>query len=185
MKALVIDTETGGINDRKHSILSIAGVLWELNKEPLPLFNFYVREPEVIITEDAFNVNGITKKIIKQQGIKPSFAVKVIRFALEVFDKKPVRLIGHNIGFDVGFLKRLYNFTDFKYEEDFSKHVIDTSSILSFFMLGNHLPEKSPCSDLLFKYCKVEIPKFDRHTAKGDAIATAKSMNTLIEYFKK
>lgn len=184
-KYLVIDTETGGFDPLSDSLLSIAGVLWEPMKEPVKLFSFYVKEPKIVLMPEALAVNKIEIQDIIKSGYNPDQAVFEIRSAIrEHFgkDDKPM-LAGHNIQFDISFLNRLYRMANTEWSSDFSHRSFDTSSILTFLMCGGHIPYGSPKSDFLFEFCGIEVPEEHRHTALGDAIATAQSLNVLIEKF--
>ena len=55
---LVVDTETGGLNCKKNSILSMAGVIWKPRGEISKLFDFYIKEPELNVEERALKVNN-------------------------------------------------------------------------------------------------------------------------------
>lgn len=184
-KYLVIDTETGGLDPLEHSLLSIAGVLWVPGQEPKPLFNLYIKEPKIVAEAEALAVNKVEVQEIIQHGYTPDQAVTCIRSHIrEQFGKDgKAMLAGHNIGFDISFLKRLYRFAQAEYSEDYSHRSLDTSSILSFLMCGGHMEFGSPKSDYLFDFCNVEVPDNLRHTAMGDAQATADSLNVLINKF--
>ncbi len=184
---LVIDTETGGLDPLKYSLLSIAGVVWEPGRTSVrDGFYFFVNEPELQVSDTALEINNIDVEKIKHSGYSPWEAVSEIRKTLNrVFgtDREPVRLAGHNVGFDIAFLKRLYRLSGADYSKDFSHRSMDTSSILAFLMCAGHVPFGSAKSDFLFEFCGVTIPENERHTAWGDAVATFKSLTVLTERF--
>ena len=185
---LVVDTETGGLDPKSHSILSIAGVAWQANKCLEPLFDFYICEEEIEVTKRALEVNKIDLEVVKEEGYGCYEAVREIKKALNKRfgdDRKPLTLIGHNIGFDVGFMKRLYNQAGQDYYVDFKDRALDTASILEFFMIAGEINGFRASADVLFKATGVEIEEKDRHTAKGDAIATAKAIDALISMLKE
>ena len=179
---MVVDTETGGLSSDRHSILSLAGVVWEPKQSIKLLFDFYIREEEVITTKRALEVNKIDLNTLKD-GLTPVDAVKTIKRSLDKHfghDRSPVTLVGHNISFDVGFIKRLYRFAQMDYYADFRDRAIDTASILSFFMIAGKIKGNRASADVLFEATDTKIEIEDRHTAKGDAIATAKAIDALI-----
>lgn len=180
---LVVDTETGGLNPYKNSILSCAGVLWKPGKMIKPIFNFYVREKNIVCEQKALEVNKIDLRDV-ENGLTPLQAVEEIRRSLnENFgkDRKSVTLVGHNIPFDVSFIKRMYRLAGNKnYSRDFHNRAIDTASILEFLILSGKVDAKRASADVLFESAGVKIKDVHRHTALGDAIATANAMENLI-----
>lgn len=191
-KWLVIDCETGGLDPSKHSLLSIAGIIWEPGKSPRILFDFFIKESLITIEPEAMEVNRIHLSGISRFGISPEQAIRKIKdiviHEFKLGDKLgyvKVPLAGHNVGFDIGFLKRLYRLTnkESEFSKLFSHQSLDTASILSFLMCSNHIQSKRPSSNFLFEYCKVTPPEEARHTALGDAMATANALNVLVEKF--
>jgi DNA polymerase III alpha subunit (gram-positive type) len=185
---LVVDTETGGLDPEKQSILSIAGVAWQANKCLEPLFDFYICEEEIETTKRALEVNKIDLEVVKEEGYGPYEAVKEIKKALNkrfTHDRKPIMLVGHNIAFDIGFIKRLYNQAGQDYYSDFKDRALDTATILEFFMIAGEIEGFRASADVLFKATGVEIDEKDRHTAKGDAVATAKAIDELVSILKE
>ena len=180
---LVVDTETGGLDPKKHSILSIAGVVWQPRKNIEPLFDFYICEDEIKTTKRAMEVNKINLETVEKEGYGCYEAVREIKKALNKrfgHDRKPLTLVGHNIAFDVGFMKRLYNKAGQDYYSDFRDRSLDTATILEFFMISGRINGYRASADVLFKATNTIIEEKDRHTAKGDAIATAKAIDTLV-----
>ena len=79
---LVVDTETGGLDPKKHSILSIAGVVWQPRKNIEPLFDFYICEDEIKTTKRAMEVNKINLDTVEEEGYGCYEAVREIKKAL-------------------------------------------------------------------------------------------------------
>ena len=107
---LVIDTETGGLDCNKHSLLSIAGVLWDPGSRVEPIFDFYVKELFVTAHKKALQVNKIDMNKV-WAGLQPYEAIVKIRSALDEHfgtNRKQIQLVGHNVAFDLGFIQRLY-----------------------------------------------------------------------------
>ena len=179
---LVVDTETGGLSAKNHSILSIAGVIWDPKKKIEPIFDFYVCEDKISYVDKALEVNKIDLKDV-EKGLKPADAVIEIKKALNKHfgpDRKPILLVGHNINFDISFIKRLYRLGGHNYYTDFRDRAIDTATILEFFMISGKIKGNRASADVLFEATNTKIEKKDRHTAKGDAIATAIAIDKLL-----
>lgn len=191
---LVIDTETGGLDPGKHSLLSIAGVIWGLETPPQTLFSFYVREDNLSIDPEALAVNKINLNEVVSKGLTPKEACLFIQQKLtlvlnpnsETFlPSEPLTVAGHNVGFDIAFLKRLFRLGNSDvYSKLFSHRSLDTASVLKFLQLMGHIPSGKVNSDILFQYCGVVVPEEHRHTALGDAVGTAASLDYLLKKFR-
>ena len=181
---LVVDTETGGLNCKKNSILSIAGVIWEPRGEISKLFDFYIKEPELNVEERALKVNKIDLKTIEDEGLTPIEAVRTIKSALNARfgpHRRPIQLVGHNVAFDLGFIERLYRLAEQDMYLDFRNRALDSCSILQFLMISGKIKGFRASADVLFESAGVKIAEKDRHTAFGDAFATAKSLDILLD----
>ena len=191
---LVIDTETGGLDPGKHSLLSVAGVIWGLETPPQTLFSFYVREYNLSIDPEALAVNNINLNEVVSKGLTPARACLEIQSKLVGFlnpntttflPQEPLTVAGHNVGFDIAFLKRLFRLGENNnYSKLFSHRSLDTASVLKFLQLMGHIPSGKVNSDILFQYCGVEVPLEYRHTALGDAVGTAASLDFLLKKFR-
>jgi len=189
---LVIDSETGGLDPGQHSLLSVAGVIWEPGKKIEELFNFYVREDPLCVIPEAIEVNNINLNKVLKEGLSPGIACQEIYVKIRnylgnsLINKIQLPIAGHNVGFDISFLKRLYRLSgiEYSYSDIFNHRSLDTASILRFLQLTNKAPTDKCSSDVLFKFCNVEVPLKQRHTAIGDALATAKSLEYLVSTMK-
>lgn len=185
-KFLVVDTETGGLDCDNHSLLSVAGISWEPNGEVVPVFDLYVKEDEINAIDKALKINKIDLNEVKEKGFSPSMAVARIRGRLDAhfgLKRRPIQLVAHNAPFDLGFLRRLYRLAGEDMSKDFRSRALDTCSILQFLMLSGKVEGYRASADTLFKAAGVEIEEKDRHTAFGDAYATAKSLNIILEKY--
>ena len=183
---LVIDTETGGLNCKKNSILSIAGVVWQPRGGITKLFDLYIKEPDMNVEEKALKINKIDLNVVNEQGYSPFEAVRHIKMALDNrfgHHRKPIQLVGHNVSFDLGFIKRLYRLAGQDFYIDFRNRALDTCSILQFLMISGKVKGFRASADVLFESAGVKIAENDRHTAMGDALATAQSLDILLDKF--
>jgi DNA polymerase III subunit epsilon len=185
---LVLDTETGGLNPKEHSILSLAGIAWTPDRQPSPLFNFYVREPEIKATREAMNVNRVDLSKVEEDGLSPKEAVEAIRYALEHHygpSRERIMLCGHNVDFDKQFLRRLYRLAGQTFKDDFSHKSLDTVAIFQFFMAAGLVPPGKATGDRMFASMGIPVPDAHRHTALGDAWATALSLSRMAQSVKR
>lgn len=183
-KLLVIDTETGGLDPTMHSILSVGAVVWDGGRL-VDSFEAFIVEPELVVDSRALDVNRIDLDWHRAHGLSPVDAIKALQFFLERHFGDPrtsgkIPLAGHNVSFDVGFLKRLYRLGNVNFEEVFSHRVLDTAGIIRFLVLARKLDLPEGSSTEAFKYFDIEIEAGKRHTALGDARATAILLSKLI-----
>jgi len=187
-RLLVFDTETGGLDPVKYSILSLGAVVWEDGRLG-DKFNIFVAEPQPAVEAVALSVNHIDMDWLRQNGVSPDEAVKRFHLFLEKnFGSLPLKegipVAGHNVNFDVGFLKRLYSLTTYNYDEIFSHRVLDTAGILRFLIICGKLKLSSASSNAAFEHFNISIDQGERHTALGDAIATAELLTCMMELVK-
>ncbi len=184
-RILFLDTETGGLDPHLHDLLSIGLVVWEKGK--------LLAEKEIKVqgrpercTEQALRVNKIQLEEHNRQALPPKAAVReVIAFLEENFDYKPVIVGGHNVGFDLAFLRVLFAKGGLNLEDYLSHRVIDTSSILQYLGLlqgyDREQLQRAASSDEAFRHYRIPLSKRLRHTALGDARATAQLFSHLID----
>lgn len=185
---LVLDTETGGLNPREHSLLTVAGIAWTPTAQPRPLFSLMVRESSFSVQPEAMAINRIDLSVVEKEGLTPKEAVEAIRYALDQHfgsNRGPITLAGHNISFDVGFLQRLYRLGKADYGQDFSRRTLDTATIFTFFMASGLVPHGKANGDRMFAALGVPIPSEHRHTALGDAWATALSLSRMAQTLRR
>lgn len=174
MKIVFLDTETGGINPLTSSLLSLGLVIWEdgnikIKKE------FFIKEDKYNVTPKAMEINNINLDELKKKGIeKLKIKQEIVKIIKENFNEKAI-LAGHNVSFDISFLKKI--FTEEEFQEIFSYRSIDTASILKYISIKKNLSLNS--LDDAIKYYNLKIEK--RHTALEDAIVTAKIFTKLLE----
>ncbi len=178
-RILFIDTETGGMVPDKHSLLSIALVVWE-NKEIISSTELLINDGRLCVTQEALDINGINIETHKKTAISPQQAIDKILFFVEKHfpGKNKVTLAGHNVQFDVSFLKFMFSQQNKDFSSYFSHRVIDTSSILYYLYLSGKIDQKAVSSDMAFDLFNIKVK--GRHTALGDAIATAQLFNKLL-----
>ena len=182
---LVIDTESGGLDPNHQSILSLGATTLPMKKEQE--FEVIVRESQISAEPEALKVNKMSLEWIKENGKSPREAVRLFEdFLLSCFpsENEKVVIAGHNTWFDVAFLKRLYRLADSPFPRRLSHRLIDTSSIIQFLRYSGKISLKTGSSDEVFRYFDIEVQDSERHTALGDARATAKLIEKLSEFVK-
>jgi DNA polymerase III epsilon subunit-like protein len=184
-KLLVIDTETGGTDPSAHSLLSVAAVVWAAGEIGARI-ELLVAEEELTVTPRAMEINRIDLVSHRAMGLRPAEAVAALEaFVREAFHDEfalgeKVVLVGHNISFDVGFLKRLYRQAETDFESTFSHRTLDTASILRFLSLaGLRMAAGAGLTEALAEM-GIHVKEDARHSALGDADATALLLTRLI-----
>lgn len=184
-KILVIDTETGGVDPLTHSLLSLAGVVWE-DGVGIAEIALDVLEDPLVVTGRAMEINRIDLGAHAKSALPSPTAARALRsfveqhFSRELRDGGKVPIAGHNVGFDIGFLKRLGRVSGVELEDIFSHRTLDTAGIVRFLALAQVLPLSDAGSSEAFDYFGISIPEGDRHTALGDARATARLLTCLV-----
>jgi len=170
---IIVDTETGGLDPQRHSLLSVAFVSIDGARR----VELFVREPSLVTNPESMKVNGIDLEMIEREGLSPQEACERLdRFLegeLERAGGKGALLIGHNVAFDLAFLKRLYRLAGREGDHPLISHrSLDTHTLLWALAALGQIPAAACGSDGAFKHYGVSPPEELRHTALGDAVAT-------------
>ena len=182
-RLVVLDTETGGLDPERFSLLSVGVVVWETD-ELGAADEFFVAEPEIRCEPEAMAVNAIDTEVLAQVGLPPEQAVIRLehfldtQFPVAVHDR--VTVAGHNVHFDVAFIRRLYRLAGRTNGPRFSHRVLDTAGILQFLILVGHLPAAVSSSSDAFRHFGIEVAPGKRHSALADARATAQLLTKLV-----
>lgn len=177
----VVDVETSGINPFKHQILSIGIV--PLKKEMKP-FQVYIRHPDIEWSTYALNNFQKFSSDWELNALSVVEAVNLLEgYLADTFNGEVVTLIGHNIGFDVAFLRKLAFQAGKDQLVGASHRMLDTHTMLYLLFLNGLLPNSALTSDGAFSHFGITVSEAERHTALGDAVATRELLVKLITIF--
>ena len=176
---VIVDTETGGLDANTHSLISV-GLVSACGTR---MDEFLVKEPILTTDPRSMAIHGITVEEIERDGLSPVDAIARFESFFESMEG-PVLLVGHNISFDLNFIKRLYLQANRVLPRKISHRSIDTHTMLWTGIKLGIFPAAVNTSDGAFRYFKIEPPADKRHTALGDAIATQKLVNAILDSFK-
>lgn len=178
-KILFIDTETGGLDPLKNSLLSVAFVIWQ-NFKIIDYKEILINDGILNSTPQALQINGIDLENHRNTALKTEFAIEEInKFINSHFtNDEKITLAGHNVNFDVNFLKHFLSANNFPFHKRFSHRYIDTATILYYLYLSGKLKQKAISSQEAFDLFHINVDR--RHTALGDALATAKLFSVLL-----
>ena len=180
-KIVFIDTETGGLDPKYHSLLSIGLVQWE-NTKITRTKEILINDGELNVTDAALAINKIDLSSHIVNAITQEEAIQEILLFIEWSgnQKEKITLAGHNVCFDIRFTRHLFESQNYNFEDYFSHRSIDTSSILHYLYFAGKIDRKIVGSSDAFKHFEIEVK--GRHTALGDAIATAELFTRLISF---
>ncbi len=110
MREIIFDCETGGLDAKKHALLTIAGYIC-VDNMPLEEFSFKMRPVEgKIIEDEALKVNGLKREDImtwddpKEVYIKMHDLLSKYKWKWNKDKKKYFKAVGYNSPFDLDFL---------------------------------------------------------------------------------
>lgn len=176
-----VDTETGGTSPDKHSLLSIGVCIWDLNCGIVDKKEFFVKNENYIVTKHAQKMNGFDITSHELRAIPQKELINLLLdFCKSYFpENTAIPLIGHNIQFDVNFLKKLFEDNGRSFNQYFSHRFIDTYSVFKTFVLAGIIERNLNSSADAFSYFGIKVD--GRHSALGDCIATVELYEQLLK----
>lgn len=191
MKILFLDTETGGLDPQKHHLLTIGVCVFDTDT---PYAEAYSEEfavwddlPGLKCEPSALAINKIdlnqhTKGAFT--GIEMVKTMKIIAKMMTIGDKKCI-VGGHNLAFDIGFLKVMFERCGENWNDYFSHRILDTTSVLNFLSAAGLYYHESTSLDAALEYYKIPLDQGERHGALADAKYTALLFNRLLSEVKR
>lgn len=167
---IVVDVETTGPNPFVHELLSIAFVPVLYPEHTLSL---HVRS--VAMSWSDFGRLNFKKfeDDWNRFAVAPNEAVQQIeRYLTELIPNDAATLVGHNVGFDMSFLRKLAHLAGLDQLPRISHRSIDTHTLLYLAAKQHAVPNSVVSSDAAFELLNISPPSRERHTALGDAMAT-------------
>jgi len=183
---LFLDTETGGLDPRTHSLLSLGLVVGDGPKVANSL-EILVRHEPYVVSAEGMKVNRIDLVAHSEAALEPLVALAVLEVFLEqhfMHRCQPIVLAGHNVGFDQAFLGAFLASQGRSLEPRFSHRVVDTHSLAAGLRDAGRLDLDNLSSTALFAHFGILVPEEKRHTALGDALATFELYWKLVELMK-
>jgi len=175
---VVLDTETGGLDPFEHSLMSVGLVTGDGTRTD----EFFVAEPKMVTNPRSLAVNRLDPAQVAREGLAPLEAVERIEAFLDAYPgPRPVMVVGHNVAFDLAFMRRIYDMAGRPLPSDFSHRTVDTHTLLWSLMAVGKLPPNVRGSDAAFAHFDIAPPDALRHTALGDAVATRDLIERLVE----
>lgn len=176
---VVIDVETSGANPFIHEILAIGFSPIDKN---IPSKTIFIRHEKIEWSNYAREIFSNYAIDWEEQAVAPVTACEEIKkYLSKYFQGQQVTPVGHNIGFDLSFLKKLAFQSNQENIAGISHRAVDTHTLLYFLALEENIPATATTSDGAFQYFGIKIKKKERHTAMGDAKATAELLKHVLE----
>lgn len=170
-KILVMDTETGGLEAGLHSLLQVGLLVCEDGRVLDELKVNIVEEniSDYVVTDMAMKINGINLET--HTGYTKEEAVELIIAFVKKHFTKPAQTAGHNVGFDVSFVKMLFKAVGAVYDDVFSYRLLDTSSIARFLIFAGVIPNRGKLGDLA-NYFGIDFEESKLHDSLVDCHVT-------------
>lgn len=178
-----LDTETGGLDPETTSLLTAAFAIYDTAKKVvIDTLELSVRHEPYHVSAGALNVNKIDLVRHHQEARTPGQCVDMIKdFLYNRYKDTAAVLVGHNIAFDIGYLKKMYADTSHSelYTKCFSHRSLDTFGIAEFLKQTGKLQVDRCSGTHLFRHFGIKVE--GRHTALGDCLATVQLFEKLTE----
>ncbi len=176
MRALIYDTETGGLDHTKHSLFSVGALVGDLDTgEIIDMFEAYHKLPstdDYIYGAGAIEVHGITPDEAFENGL-PTEEIRD-RFLDLWYNNGAAILGGHNEPFDRRFVSsQLFDISLQEFEANFTYRSLDSLPVLRLFTGHNEVKSGMSLQQAV-KALKIDMSDFGKnkyHAALFDSIA--------------
>lgn len=173
MNYLVVDTETGGLDPQKHSLLQIAAV-WLRDGRIGSAIGINIAHDDYVVTQEALKVNNIN--LAEHTGRTPEGALETFIDFIQPDYSEKIILAGNNVHFDADFMKV---WMGEKFHHLFSHRYLDLTSLI--YADAETSPWPGGCGyNLEGALKRFNIVNTAPHTALGDAMATAKALSMML-----
>lgn len=180
---LFLDTETGGLDPKRHSLLSLGLVVGD-GPRIVDSLEILIRHDPYVVSGGGLKVNRIDLVQHTANALDADLAHKVLGVFLDQHFPhmcKPIILAGHNVAFDQAFLGAFLETLGQHLEPRFSHRIVDTHSLAAGLRDAGKLPLENLSSTALFDHFGIVVPEDQRHTALGDSLATFELYWKLVE----
>lgn len=178
MKLIYIDTETTGLDSRLHALTEIACIVvedGEIIDKQLLYINPSSYTKMATIDPQALEFRNVTIEEVEAYPSSKDQFNEFIAFLdkhIDKYDKQDkFKILGYNIGFDIGFIKEWFIDNDHKYYGSYFDYKdIDVFALVKHLKLINQSFETE--NDKLETLCKYFGIGIDAHNALSDIEAT-------------
>ncbi len=175
---VIFDIEAGGLDPLTHSIMTVGFVRGDGAHE----LELTIAEEEIIADPRALAVNRLDPEQVARDGLTVSAACdRVDAYLAAVHPESRPMICGHNVAFDLAYMRRLYTLAHRPVPQCFTHRTLDTHTLLWSLIRMGTLPDGLQSSDAAFAHFDIAPPEHLRHTALGDAVATRDLLENLLQ----
>jgi DNA polymerase-3 subunit epsilon len=189
-KYIAFDSETTGLDANVNNLLTATFIVLDTDLNELDRLNISLKSESYTINAKAMEVNKID--IVKHQTNSKDLIdtkAQLINFLKKNKTNFYLTPVGHNIQFDIQFIKKLLGD---EYNNYFSYNSVDTIVIANFLKICGKLPERQPVSlSKLSEYYGIggsapqrridEVLNEAFHTSEYDTEITVKLLKKFVE----
>jgi len=179
IKVLFLDTETTGLDENKHGLIQIAGILDDSSGHTIDIFNVHIKPFKGdLLNKDALIKNNINKEdFYNSEFLPPRIALKSIvsflgQYVNRYDSSDKLILAGKNIQFDIRFLRKFFDKCDDNYYGSwFHYPYIELESEIAKYLLLKNILLPNYKIETICEYFDIDI---EAHDALEDIKATRK-----------
>lgn len=181
MRVLVFDTETGGLDPKKHSVFSVGALVGDLDTgEIIDMFECLHKLDSVDAyqyTAKAVEIHGITPEQAFREGI-PTAEIRD-KF-MDLYQNHGAAIIGgHNIEYDVRMMSyQIYGFEPQQFEANFTYRKLDTLPMIRLFTGHDNVQSGASLTQAV-KLLNIDMADYGKnkfHAALFDSICSFRLM---------
>jgi DNA polymerase III epsilon subunit-like protein len=189
MHYIAMDTETGGIDPKKASLLTAYFAILDENFNAIAELDLKIKNDknEVYqVTGEALKINGINLAEHHANNRNCTKGLAAIQLSdlitkYSEFGKELLTPIGHNLAFDVGFVNEHLVPKDL-WDRSVSYRVLDTAVIANFLKIKGVIPKETSGSlSGLAKFFGINTEAGALHSAKFDTIVTVSLLEKMLK----
>jgi len=182
-KYLVVDTETGGFDEKNHDLLSIGYIITTRTLRTIEKGEILVKANPKRVTAKALEVNGINLKEHNKKANSRREAVKKIKDIIKShWENNHPTLVGQNVPFDSRFMQALFKSTNQNFEPDYT--YIDLKPLWQSLIAFGKVKTENAKQDTILDYLKIKS-KGKRHTALVDADNVLKALRVIKKHIRE
>lgn len=174
-----MDTETGGLDPKKHSVFSVGALVGELDTgeiiESFEAYNKLDKVSDYVFESKAIEVHGITPGEAWTKGI-PTEELRD-KFTDLYYNNSAMILGGHNPGFDVRMMAhQIFKIEPQEFEANFTYRSLDSLPLIRL-LAGNEEIKSGSALKQTIKMMSINMDEFGKgkfHTALFDSICCFK-----------
>jgi DNA polymerase III epsilon subunit-like protein len=166
---LVLDTETGGLDPTSSALCSVSVMLPNGKNDK----TWFIKPYDKDYSHKALEVNGLTLEYLEVNGVTlDQFKAEFIAYLKDNFHNSTfgsIQLLGHNIAFDIGFLKETFGE---EYKKYFHYHFKDSMILANMLKDTQIIPikQKINLKDLyIYFFGEDEVSK-NAHSSLADCL---------------